>query len=317
MNLTPDECCGDLATNDNCICLDYKNPLYLISFILTTVGVAFILSTIFILRIPKTPLTHLILGISLCDFVFTGAIFLLNQISVQLNESLCGLFVLISQIGMISSFAWAVCFTHACQALITAENPTNANVNTVSYFGISLGVGIVSSITAIIFGFAKYYPDGDNGTCVHLIGRQQLDLSAFLGTNIQFVGCVGLSIYFSIRSIRGLNQVFGGTNFHRWIVILKYPVVLLICWIPLQMGHMLYQFGINSSLFNNRGVSISEVICLSQGFVNAFVYGISNRTVTGYKELCRSRYKKQKNDEVMFKNDGNSLNEGFSSFDCH
>ena len=279
VGLEPSQCCGDYPTAE-CVCLTFTSELYTISFILTAVGIAFIFFTVYVLRMPKTPLTNMIVGISIFDLVFTGPIFILNCIST-LNDSLCTSFIFISQIGVHSSFAWAVCFTHACYDLITNEHNTRIRENMKFYILITLAVGILSAILSTIFELTDYY---DN-SCVHIVHFNSFDLSAFFGVHLQFTVAVILSLYYSIKSIRGLNKLFGGGNYCRWFVMLKYPIILILCWIPLQLGSLLNQAGVK--IGNNDVALAFEIIVLSQGFLNALVYGISRRTISGLAELCK------------------------------
>lgn len=277
-----DKCCGSITPLENCVCLTFKSGLYTISFTLTALGIGFIFFTVYILRIPRTPLTTMILGISICDLVFTGSIFSLRYIH-NLNQALCQGFLLASQIGVNASFTWAVCFTHACRDLIKNEHNTRIHKNMKYYVLITLIASLCSSILAIYQGFVYYYADGD--TCVHIVNIGKFDLSAFIGVNVHFILAVILSIYFSVHSIKGLNRIFGGGDFYRWLVILKYPGALIICWVPLQLGLLLLQAG--TTITNNNLAVLIEVIVLCQGFINAIVYGVSRRTLIGFKDLCR------------------------------
>lgn len=283
---------SNTAMETDYISYNVHNWSYTIAFVLSSLGTCYIMMTLFLLKLFSNPLSRMIFFISLCDLIINITMIRLYSIShSELNESRCRFYVGIAHYIVLSSFCWATCFTHAFYKVVQEHTDHVINSKMKIYFAISVLLPVPLAILADVWDFVEYSPQPGR-LCYHKLVHGAIDKSFFYTENIPFAIALALSFYFCLRSVRLMHQMDETKDRLRFLYIMQFPIILLICWFGQQLNVIFAQLGLTLPLGKTIGVMFQTLIYL-QGFINAIVYGVSYRVLAGYKELykkhCRNR----------------------------
>lgn len=260
-----------------------------IGIILSIIGISFILFSWWYLKLTQHALSRMVIWITIADAIFVLPVFTVLLI-LGIDKVNCTISVLIAHYGVICSFCWAACFTHAVKASVQAQNESIINSNFKYYFWICAVVPIPAVIGAGLTNFVSYDPHGR--VCYHDMPLGSIDWSWMLFDDLFFAAATLVSSYFSIVAVVKMTRNFGGNRW-QFLKILLYPLVLIVIWFPKILNDLLVQVR-GSEGFSETAANIIIIINQAQGFTNAIIYGFSHVVINGYKEkCCKNRHSKE------------------------
>ena len=250
--------------------------LMIITCMLSIIGCFFNLTTTLILKIAHNTLGKMVVVLCIMDLLYNVCCILTdyypgNSITCMIESSL-----MIG--GFAGSIFWTCCFAHCLY--VSAKGDTVIILE--DYF---TKYTILSIIAAIIFGttsgLTNFIQYEETTGCVHQTKTNAFDLSFFLVLICPVTLAVLYCIFCYASTIRALRQL----REKLYLELLIYPLVLIICFFP-YIGVGIYK-QINETVSIPSLVTlISKSLFNLQGFLNAFVYGLSRRIIDGYKHQC-------------------------------
>ena len=260
------------------------HSIFNIGIFLSIVGVAFIIFSWWYLKLTQHALSRLVIWISIADAIFVTPVFLLLLIP-GMDETRCVVSILIAHYGVVCSFCWATCFTHAVKASIEDQDESVIKKNFKYYFWISAIIPIPSVIGAAYTQFVSYDPI--QRVCFHDLSIGKIDVSFMFFNDMFYFVAMLVSLYFSIVAMLRIRKLFGKEGWD-FLKIVLYPFLLMVVWFPKLINDCLIQLG-GTTAFSKEAATFIEILVGAQGFTNAVVYGLSHVVITGYKEKCCKR----------------------------
>ena len=271
-----------------------KNPLYVVSFILSGIGIIYIILTLFLLKLLSNPWSRMVLFISLCDVIITGGIVILYSIE-QPNETICDSFIWATHYAVLASFSWGACFAHAFMTVVKTEDETRVSGNLKYYIAISHIIPIPLTILSIKTDFVRYNPE--KNFCYHEFRYGEIDVSFFWTEIVPYAIALGFAIYYTCSALKKLYAVTHGISRWRLMSVLQFPLIMVICWFGQQLNIFLAQFNVHLPYAQNIGVAF-QTMCFLQGFLNAIAYGVTYTVYSGYKKLFKKHCKRKRREII-------------------
>lgn len=261
---------------------------YTVAFILSALGIFYIMFTLVVLKLYQNTLSRMIFFISFSDLLVNVTMVTLYSLTdSELSETKCKIFVGFGHYAVLTSFSWATCFTHAFYKIAKERSDTSISQNMIYYILISFLLPVPLGILAIKWHFVDYDIQ-QQPFCYHKLVYGRLDKSFFYTENLPFAIALLLSFYFCFSSIRILRSIEEFSYRWKYLYILQFPLILVICWLGQQFNVICVQLDIHLK-YGKEISSFFQTLIYMQGFINAIAYGVSYRVVSGYKEFCRKR----------------------------
>lgn len=253
-----------------------------ISSSLSILGSLFNLVTTIILRKEWTTIGKMIVALSLADILGAAmTIFLFIQNPSNLT---CQTISFFSTFGNISSFLWTCFFAHAMYVSMNHIEVRSLSKYWWRYVAISFILSAGLGITAVYTSFYTVGVDPAPEYCYH----RSLDERFDWGNLIIIILPMGLSaLYCSFCYISVVGQIRKtGSNLFSEVVF--FPLILIICNLPICIVGFLTEMK-GSWAISFSFVMVANILWNIQGLFNAFAYGLSQKIIYGYKELCCMR----------------------------
>lgn len=256
--------------------------LILLSVISTTVVVIASLT----LKLYQRPLSAMVLGVCLADLLFycTKLSYFIWKPSSSLHCKILGVF---GVLGLNASVIWGGFFAYAFYIILKTQD-SNIVSSRMKYFILIVTIWSAINVTySAISDFMDY--DENQKTCIHRVAN--------VDTDFDYLICITLPIFLSIiasliwyklalNRLNALNVVENKTESY---VLLVYPGILVFCWTPFLVMHLitLAKDSAPSDLFNGIAIRLAHL----QGILDAVVYGQSVRElfVKGMRDKCYKR----------------------------
>lgn len=215
----------------------------------------------------------IVMAICISDILF-GSVVILNIKLTITKIFQCRILCFFEATGFLSSMMWTCCFAHSLMKSLDKENRMISRKRTMIYifYGIVLPI-----IGALMLANVRNYAV-DNETC--WIDAPDFNWVDLLGYNLI---CLGSVIYCGIcyyRINNRIKRVSGENNIGLAII----PLVLVICALPLTVYDLYMNTYSGGAIF--WWLFIAYILWNSQGFLNAFAYGLSSRIKNQVKTVC-------------------------------
>ena len=197
--------------------------------------------------------------------------------------------ILVCKIGMVielfcdsSAFLWSAFFGHALLTTIKSQRLETIDGFKLRYFLF----GTVAPLLYSFVNFFQYWVESSNDVCVYHIPRQGSGKTLFVLTTIPLYILFGLCLWWYSRAIMRTRTHLEKEYKSQALVLLMYPGILIICWLPELVFNMLIYMQIvpNSSIF-----AVVKNLDYIQGLLESAIYGISRnmfRVVREYFRKC-------------------------------
>lgn len=252
---------------------------------LSMIGITFIFFTIYYLKLSKQPLTRMILWISIADTIFAVPVLLLSVLP-GINEGRCITMILIAHYGVVCSFCWAACFSHALKVYIDELDEYALRNKFKLYLLLSMTLPIPATVGAAFTNFVQY--DDVRGLCFHEMFIGEFDVSFMVFNDFFYMGATIACIYYSIASVISMMKLLKENRDWYVFKILLYPLLLVVFWVPKIVNDFCIQMG-QISILSQDFAKLLEIFVQAQGFINAVVFGLSHAVISGYKsKFCKT-----------------------------
>lgn len=247
---------------------------------LSILGCLFNFVTTIVLKTYKLSLGKMVIALSFMDFI-GSVVSLFSNIKTD-NHLFCNIQGFFWFFGTGGSFAWTACFAHGLYVSTKYNNLSLINESFKSYV---IGSTAVAFILGIAGGLCDFFIlEPDLKTCYHRTARNGMDWTGLFLMVIPTIGTLLYCGYCYITAMGHLRRSLGTTH----LTLLLYPFLLILCQFPglavmlaIQISE---EFAIPLWI-----LFISNFMLNSQGFWNAFAYGLSDKIIAGYKRRCCHR----------------------------
>ena len=187
----------------------------------------------------------------------------------------------LTEFGGDASFFWATAFAHALYFVTSQQSIESLQGMYKWYFGFSIG-------TSAIFTFFGIYLEAvecseDSLACIHKAEIGKTDWTYIIINDIPFMGSLLLSVMWFFLAAKKINAILRGLPKRETFSLLLYPMVMLICWLPISIASLLLSYHINVGDTALHGL---EALANSQGFWDAVVYGGWGQIFQSFRTKC-------------------------------
>lgn len=244
---------------------DIYEVVMIIINLLSILGCCFNLVLTVSLKISENPLGKMVVALSLMDLI-ANSISLLMGLNIS-TELWCHVIGFMQAFGFGGSIFWSCFFAHAYYVMHKKQDNKIINSYLTMYMIISTCLSIGLGIFSVSISFISL--DLDEKRCVHDPNLEFFDWKSVIMLVVPSVGSVAfcLGCYLVARSKYKNSESASIKG------VLIYPLILAICYFPLALQELYIQITSKSSPF---WIDLSvSVLLYSQGFLNAFAYGLS------------------------------------------
>lgn len=199
--------------------------------------------------------------------------------------------------GVQSSFIWSAFFGHLLYVV-----STNSRVDELSRFkkAYILFAVFLPAISAISMTFTPYVMiDPDTKLCAHPVYQGHVDFLYLFLMSIPLMTCCLLSIIWYVLAGIQLRKHLDRGSTIELLVLVLYPGILLVCWVPNLVLNM-YIF-IGGHEVPNKTIMVGFVtLGHMQGFLDAIVYVKARMVVRGLKRLCPKRHEEKERESGSY-----------------
>lgn len=245
------------------------------SNILSIVGSLFNMSTTVILKITHHTLGKMVVALSAMDLIYN----FLNVLTdiTKPNEFLCAGEGAIMFFGFGGSLFWSCCFAHSLYINVKCSNIEVLDTYFKRYTLLSLVAAVSVSGSALISRFTVLTENG----CGHQTPPNEFDVSLLVVFILPVALAVVFCLFCYVMVINGLRMFKDRLH----LELLVYPLILIVCYFP-YISLSLYKQIAHDPGASSDFLILANILTTSQGFLNAFAYGLSRRILDGYKKKC-------------------------------
>lgn len=239
---------------------------YIIPSLLSAISTGTVLIASIIGKFWKRPLSSMIFGIILADFIYSMATI---SVLVQFPESNKGCLVRhsINIFGITFSASWAVLFGHGFYNVLKHKSTGVLSKYLRYYTPISLVLPVISSSCVFL---AKNILLREPGVCVYRLYLGELDWFVLIHLQLPFATTITLCIAFYILSLAQLRKIVIEGKVTEGLTLMMYPAILIVCWGPLLSMQAMAELGMKTS---DGLAKTLRVLSHLMGFFDALVYG--------------------------------------------
>ena len=278
----------------------HVSPSQSIPIILSLVSTFLVLALALYFKMLQEPFGKMVFIVNFMDFVFACC-----KLSVFFysppNTDYCKILQALSQTSLLSSIIWSMFFSHVFFLVVKYQRKDVCMASFKCYTGISIVFGGGLGISTAFTDFVNYSPD--QGTCVHQIWPGKIDITFIVFAVLPIGLCCITGIIFYVLAALVLKKYDAVLQTNRLFLLLIYPAIIFVCWVPPLTINVLESFGISQS--QDLGVKVRHLAML-QGFFNALAYGTKMGIIPKCKERCSKKGKK----EIVFTCEKNEESDG-------
>ena len=264
-------------------------PAFIVISTLAVLGCIFNTFTTFFFKISKTALGKMVIALSIMDFIFSSSYMFLT-VRIE-NEFICQLGSFLWVFGFVGSLSWSCCFAHCLYHSVKYADNQAPNAFLWRYRIASIILGLAGAITAVSMEF--WILEVEVQRCVHPTIASQFDWS---GLVVFFVPVLLSCLFTCVTYMRVISKIYQYRT-ELFLELIFYPLILLICDLPTAASGFYFAATREMPSRNSGFERYCSIMLRSQGFLNALAYGLSKRILQSYKELCRRKELKNKEDQ--------------------
>lgn len=250
--------------------------------VVSLLGSLFSIGASYLLSDTKNSFDKMIFGLASMDLIY-NAISLFQATSKQ-GEFFCSCSSFAMIFGWIGSLFWTCCFAHFIYKLLKNTENELPSPPIKNYTTISILIGFIFGVLAVITNFDQI--DKETQFCAHQTS-ERTGPAAYSDLVILVIPTIS-SVMYCITSyvliIRKIKKMAGTIH----IELLAYPLILIICYFPyLLLGvYILFNKDYTVGFWS---LLCTDILFNSQGLLNAFTYGYSQRVRNTIKGKCCRR----------------------------
>lgn len=242
---------------------------------LALLGSSFNLFTAIYLGTIKNGLGKMVVFLSIADAI--SSIIAITLSFPTTSPGYCQFQTFWLYFGYSGSFVWTCCFAHALYRAVREEKFQVIDMNLKIY-------AILSITVASLIGFysvAIEIREINMGFCLHVGARGDATWpQLFVVTIPSLISIVFCMISYALVT-KNLKKLGAGVN----IELLLYPLILIICTGPATFIEIYLMFNPGTQI-SSGWIDFNYALYVSQGFINALVYGLSRGILNGYRAKC-------------------------------
>ena len=247
----------------------------------TLIANSIVAARFILLKAYSVPVGKLIFALNLMNLCYCSTKLSVHLLPPQ-TEISCRLFEVAACFGAVSSMILGACFGHSLY-MLTRYRSLEASAKYVTHYPF---IGIIGSATLAICTYLtplvqmSVAADGSLH-CVHRIYVGKPDYTFIIFVDMPVVIAIVLSVIWYSFSVARLRNLFDTSYKYIWVLLI-YPAMLVICWLPLLIEALLASYGITIS---SGLATVLKAFDKLQGFINAIVYWRGSKKTLG--EICR------------------------------
>ena len=251
--------------------LYYISPL--ISSIATLiVGVTYILTGIY-----KEKLGQITFLIIIGNFLHCFPILIVAFVSASSRPFFCIPWQIMSIYGEISAMLWSTLFAIAILILLKQKGVEIFSKYKTCWLITGLCLPLILALSTIPLEFLD---KTDNSACYIKIRQGLYGFLTTIGVPFAISFLVNLYCYWQVyRTVKGVAHSL------ELILIFLYPIVLVICWVPLIVVYINIMTG--TIAHTSVLVDVVQAISYSQGLFHSIIYGVSRKLIEQFKRTFR------------------------------
>ena len=254
---------------------------------LSILGCLFNLITTLMIRNTWTTLGWMIIALSLSD-ILTAVMTILLRFE-NTSYILCQCISFLTTFGNINSFIWTCCFGHALLASMRqTEDVRSLKRYWKAYTSIALSVSAFLGTVAVFTEFYTVGVDPAPNYCLHRTKHEEFDIGSLLVLLLPSLLSAVYCICCYLAAIKDIRK--SGSRIYSELLL--FPLILIVCNSPICVVGIMEQLKLNIEI-PFKVMLISNILWNLQGFLNAFAYGLSQKIIFGYQEICCKRKGKQ------------------------
>lgn len=279
------ETAEDLTTND-------VQSIFIIDAIISVfslLGGIFNIFTAFYIGNIKNSLGKMVVCLSIADMISSLIVILLAIPTT--SEVFCQMQAFWIYFGYAGSFFWTCCFAHALYTVIEKRQFEVVQSNLKIYIILSIVVASSIGTLSIITQFREI--NTHFNYCMHVGVEGKTTWPQLFVVTIPSL----ISVLYCIICYAVLTKKLKQMGAHITLELLLYPLVLIVCTGPATFieVYMLINPGFTVS---SGWIILNYSLYVSQGIVNAGVYGFSRTVMNGYRQNCCQKRNKETPEEV-------------------
>ena len=243
----------------------------------------------------KDTFGKMVIGISASGFLFSFPKWIGSVFPPTIQAS-CKILQVIAQFGLVSEVMWGAAFGHAFLTIsqtYTLETISN-KIKYYFFFSVLIPFGLAfGSIFTDLVEISE-----TSGECVNRIKLGQFDYLFLIFMTLPITGSILLSCFFYFKAARNIRNFVIDSNPSYLFVLVIYPAISIICWLPITTVNVLNYFGVTVS---PTVATSCQAIDQSQGLIDSIVYGLSKsalRIAVQSMCICFKRVPSESNIQV-------------------
>lgn len=273
----------DFSDGQNYMDITFFPAESLITPSLTMIGSSIVTLRFLYLKSYKEPLGRLIFALNLMNLCYCSTK-IFGTFFTPASEIGCRLLESFACFSSTASMILGACFGHSLYMLTVHLSVEGSSKYVTHYltFGIlgSFLLGVGSYFTPLVI---LKHIDG-SPVCTHRIYYDAPDYTFIFFVDIPVVAALSFSIFCYSLSAKRLKSLVHTDYTYIWVLLI-FPAVLVLCWLPLLIAILLVSFGVQITTSLATFLKACDQL---QGFIDAIVYwqGGKKSIATICRQIC-------------------------------